>query len=248
MSDGEDAYLAGRLFHWGLQPHARPAQEEEYKALINRYYDRSDFREIVKEIARGLSIEILEVDEHGIILSPTEQSTFAYRPTDFRTSSSTDDRLLDGLIQVAIAATVFPHARDLDEDAMIARPPITIEDVDNTIRTLANRYEEKQRSSPDPMITEEGCAIEDSWQVFRRRVEASDSKDERQSLRTTRRLIDFAFERLRQFGCFIKDARSDPPRYQPTYRYQVQVRELAATRIYRAIVESSSTPNVRSPE
>ena len=36
----DDAYRAGRLLQWGLQPRQRPAQEPEYRELIDHYLER----------------------------------------------------------------------------------------------------------------------------------------------------------------------------------------------------------------
>jgi hypothetical protein len=148
MAENNDAFLAGRLIQWGLAPRARPAQEAEYQRLVERYMDREAFRGLVREVSLGLGLLILDVGEHGLILAPAEESLFAFRPAQFRpTSASTDDRLVDGLIQLAIAATIFPRDRDLDEDSSIARPATTVEEVEETLRTICQRLEEVSRGT-----------------------------------------------------------------------------------------------------
>src|SRR5579859_7015577 len=107
---GELAYQAARLIQFGLRPRIRPVQEPEYQQLITRFLDHAEFRSLVNEISTGLGMTILEAGELGLVLGPTEDSAFAIHPSSLLRRQTPDDRLLDGLVQVAIAATVFPRA------------------------------------------------------------------------------------------------------------------------------------------
>ena len=129
-ANDRDAFQAGRLIQWGLAPKAIPFNEPEYRELIDHYVDRPQFRALVREIAEGLGLVILEVNDRGLFLGTQDNSTFALRASDFRGGRSTaDDRLLDGLVQIAIAATIYPRQQDLDEDTLEAKPPITCAEV-----------------------------------------------------------------------------------------------------------------------
>ncbi len=236
MAENNEPFLAGRLIQWGLDPRSRPAQESEYQGLINRYLDREEFRRIVQEISRGLGLHILDAGEHGMVLTPVEDSLFALRPAQFRpTSASTDDRLVDGLIQLAIAATIFPRDRDLDDDSSIARPATTVEEVEGTLRTICRRLEEESRDRPDPSAAEEDVGIYEAWRVFNRRLRAMETRDDRKAQRTTLRAVEYGLEKLREFGCCTKAVQGDVVSFQPTYRYQVLVKQMAATASFRAL-------------
>jgi hypothetical protein len=114
MGRPEKAWQVGRLIQWGLQPLARPAQEPEYHELATMYFDDPAFCTTVQATADGLGLLVLDVSEHCLVLAPREDSAFQFKPADFRPGTTrAEDRLLDGLVQVAIAATVFPRARDL---------------------------------------------------------------------------------------------------------------------------------------
>lgn len=231
-------YRAAQLIHYGLQPRQRPAQEPEYQTLITLYVDRSDFRSTVKDIARGLNLVVVDVGEHGIVLAPVEESAFALRPSEFRpTSATADDRFLDGLVQLAIAATIFPRARDLEEEAIYARPPVTIEEVDTTLRTICDRYEREQKNLPDPALAIEEAGLHEAWRVYQRRLSVMETGDGRKAARSARRIVEFGLDRLRDFGCFTKEARNGQTYYQPTWRYQTLVKELAADAAYRRITQ-----------
>jgi hypothetical protein len=237
-SHSDYPYQAAQLIHFGLQARQRPAQEPEYQNLVTLYLDRSDFRCTVKEIARGLYLVVLEVSEHGIVLAPLEGSAFALKPAEFRpTGATADERFLDGLVQLAIAATIFPRARDLDEEATRARPPVTIEEVDTTLRTICERYEREQKSQPDPALAIEEAGLHEAWRVYQRRLSVMETGDGRKAARSARRIIEFGLDRLREFGCFVKESRAGQSWYQPTWRYQILVRELAADAVYRRITE-----------
>lgn len=234
----DNAFNAGRLIQWGLKPKSRPAQEQEYRELIDIYLDRSDFRELVRSVARGLGLIILSVDEHGIVLGPESGSIFALQPANFRSATSrtyTDDRLIDGLVVMAIAASIFPKARDLEESAAIVRPPSSVDEVEETLRQFCDRFAEEARGTPDPSLPDEEKGLIDAWRVYSKVLAAMETRDSRKAPRTTRRFIETAFERLREFGCFTKETRENQVFYQPTYKYQVLVKELAAAYAFQKV-------------
>ena len=227
---------AARLVQWGLRVRARPAQEPDYKRLVDLYHDDPGFRGAVRAVAEGLGLVLIDVGEYGAIVAPLEDSVFALRGADFRpTSTSVEDRLLDGLIQLAIAATVFPSSRDLEEDPAIARPPVTVTEIEDSLRALCERLLEQSQDQPDPIQGQEG--FEEAWRIYMRRLSAMETKDGSSARRTTRRLVETNLERLRDHGGFVRDARGEEASYQPTYRYQALVRELAANDALRRVRE-----------
>ncbi len=235
----ESVWLAGRLIQWGLRPLARPAQEAEYRELVERYYDDGSFRTTVRELADGLGLHLLDVSEHGIVLAPQGDSIFQLKPGDFRPGSSkVDDRLLDGLAQVAIAATVFPRARDLDEDADIVRPPVTVEEVEAQLRHICERLAEEARGKPDPDAADERRGLVEAWRVYLQRLESMETRDSRKAMRATRRVIEYSLDRLREFGCFTQVRQGDEQAWQPTRRYQVLVQQLAGTTSFQLVREA----------
>jgi hypothetical protein len=225
---------AARLVQWGLRVRARPAQEPDYRRLVDLYHDDPGFRGVVRAIAEGLGLTLVDVGEYGAIVAPTDDSVFALRGADFRpTSSSVEDRLLDGVIQLAIAATVFPSPRDLEDDPAIARPPVTVGEIEDALRALCERLADQARGQPDPIAGHDG--FEEAWRVYHRRLGAIETKDGSSARRTTRRLVETNLERLRDHGGFTRDTRGEEASYQPTYRYQALVRELAANEVLRRV-------------
>ena len=235
MTQTNNSVLAGRLIQWGLRPEARPLNELEYQELLTKYQREDSFRALVKAIADGLGLLILDDSDHGLVLAPQDESVFAFRPSEFRNTSSADDRLLDGLVQVAVATTVFPRARDLEEDPDLARPAVTIEEVDEQLRHLAEQLEKGTVGEPDPLAGDENKGLIEAWRVFKARLEVMETKSGRKAMRATRRIIERGLERLEELNCFVRRGPESAPRWQPTRRYQVLVQELAATSLYQTI-------------
>lgn len=239
----DPVWYAGRLVQWGLRPLARPVQEAEYRELVERYFDDVAFRTTVRELADGLGLHVLDVSEHGVVLAPHDDSIFALKPADFRPGSSkVDDRLLDGLVQIAIAATVFPRARDLDEDPDIVRVPVTVDEVEAQLRQLCERLADEAREAPDPNADDENRGLVEAWRVYMQRLDTMETRDSRKAMRATRRIIEFSLDRLREFGCFTQVRLGPNTAWQPTRRYQVIVQQLAGTAVFQLVREVLDAP------
>ena len=224
---GELVYQAARLIQFGLRPKLRPVQEPEYQQLITRYLDHAEFRSIVKEMATGLGMTVLDAGELGLVLGPIEESVFAVHPASILKRPTPDDRLLDGLVQLAIAATVFPRAQDLEDTSTSARPPVTVDEIEESVRALCQRLDEEAKGRPDPAIDDGTTGLYEAWRVYNGRSPARETPDKRQAARTTRRIIETNLDLLHDWGCFTRTGEEGA--YQSTWRYQVLVKELAAT-------------------
>lgn len=239
----DPVWHASRLVQWGLRPLVKPVQEAEYRELVERYFDDGAFRTIVRELADGLGLHVLDVSEHGVVLAPQDESIFALKPSDFRAGSSkVDDRLLDGLAQIAIAATVFPRARDLDEDPDIVRAPVTVGEVEAQLRQLCERLSEEARGDPDPNADDEHRGLIEAWRVYLQRLDTIETRDSRRAMRATRRIIEYSLDRLREFGCFTQVRQGSETAWQPTRRYQVMVQQLAGTAVFQLVREALDAP------
>lgn len=235
----DPVWHAGRLVQWGLRPLARPAHEAEYRELVERFFDDSAFRALVRELADGLGLHVLDASEHGVVLAPRDDSVFALKPADFRPGSSkVDDRLLDGLAQIAIAATVFPRARDLDEDPDIVRAPVTVDEVEAQLRLVCERLSDEARGAPDPDADDERRGLIEAWRVYMQRLDTMETRDSRKAMRATRRVIEFSLDRLREFGCFTQLRQGADAAWQPTRRYQVMVQQLAGSAVFQLVREA----------
>lgn len=230
-----DPYHAGRLIQWGLRVKAVPFNEEEYRELLDRYIDQPVFRTLVRQIADGLGLQVLEATRRGLFLSPNEESVFGQKPSEFRGSASAEDRLLDGLIQVAIAATIYPRQQDLDEDAIEAKPPITAIEVDETLRTLCAEHKRRVRDEPDVETDAVERGLQEAWRVYESRPGLKTTAKGNVSPHSTQALIRRHLQSLVDHGCFLVTQREKIELYRPTLRYQLQVKELAASKLYSQV-------------
>lgn len=233
--ENDEAYRAGRLIQWGLQVKAVPFNYEEYRQLIDRYIDQPNFRSLVRQICGGLGLRVLEVNHRGLFLGTEDESVFALKPSDFRGSSgsSAEERLMDGLVQVAIAATIYPRQQDLDEHSIEAKPPTSVSEVDETLRTLCSEY--KRRTADDPDVDREAIdrGLQEAWRVYESRPGVKTTQAGKLSPNSTQGLIRRHLQQLVEHGCFVAALQGSVELYRPTLRYQIQVKELAATRLYR---------------
>jgi hypothetical protein len=233
-----DAFQAARLLQWGLRSKARPVQEPEYRELVQRYFDSSEFRTLVRQIADGLGLRVLEANEHGLFLCPTPESIFSFRPADFRPGrASAEERLLVGLIQIAIAATIYPRQRDLDEPSQVARQPVTVEEIDGNIRAICDSYAHAASAGGDPDANELGQGMEEAWRIYQKRVSVAQTKGGGQGRRTTHHLIRQTLDRLCELGCFTREG-DERSVFRPTMRYQVAVKEMAAVEMFRHVQDA----------
>jgi hypothetical protein len=238
MNNNEDRemYLAGRLIQWGLRPRVIPFNEPEYRDLIDRFIDRPAFRALVREFAEGLGLSVLEVNDRGVFLGTQQDSVFAQKPSDFRGGrSSGDDRLLDGLVQIAIAATIYPRQQDLDEDTLEAKPPITCQEVDEGLRKLCAEFKQRVAENPDAMTDELEQGFQEAWRVYDSRPAVRTTSQGNLTLNSTQGLIRRHLVELVTHGCFVVSGQEPNEAFRPTLRYQVLVKQLASTTLYRKL-------------
>lgn len=236
MLSRADYRSIGALLQWGLKIDAQPGREPEYAQLLRRAMNDGEFRNALTEVALGLGLVVISLDERGMVLAPEEGSIFRVRTSDYRKlSTRADDRLLEGFIHVGIAATVYPRAELLEETTW-RRGPITVDDVEETLRRICDELAKKAADEPDPSTDELRTGLISGWRVYHERP--ADGPSTQRVGASTRVLIERVFETLVEAGMFVPRAFGDQKKaFQPTYRYQVQVSEFAANQAFRMVQE-----------
>jgi hypothetical protein len=77
--------------------------------------------------------------------------------------------------------------------------------------------------------------------VYLQRLDMMETRDARQAMRATRRIIEYSLERLREFGCFTHVLQGGEPAWQATRRYHVMVQQLASTTLFQLVREAVDT-------
>jgi hypothetical protein len=226
---------AGRLVQFALQPTARPAQDAEYRVLVDRYIDDLEFRSVVRDVAGGLGLWVMDAGDHGMVVAPTPDSVFSPSSDVYRVSGGTSfqDRVIDGLVQVGIIAAFFPRAEDLEDDA--AAPELSVAQIADVLRQIVHRLAEQDEETPDPEVDPTGAVMEEAWRLYRDLPDVHETPGGRIARRSAFAKIESALEFLRSRGHMMKETRQGEAKYRPTWRYSVHVREFACTDIYERV-------------
>ncbi|WP_208542893.1 hypothetical protein [Nocardioides euryhalodurans] len=241
MSLTDDTTEAARLIAFGLRPKLLPARDLEYTDLVVRYHEDETFADVVKAVADGFMVTVLGVSKAtGIVLAPREESVFAMRFDDYARRSAMSgrsaDKVIHGLAHVAIAALAFPRPDDLANDTYVGT--VTVDEVDAVIREACRVLEERAKEAEennDPLDT--APDLERAWRAYSRRPAATATKDGRLATDSTRGMITKAVRFLIDQGFLTQRAKDTTGVFNTTPKYQVQVRELAATAAFRELLD-----------
>jgi hypothetical protein len=112
--DLTDVQAASELLSFGLARAARPVDGSDYRNLLDRYRTDIRFKDIVDAIADGFGLEVLGTPRTGLVLAPDPSGPFATRLTDLKAMDG-QEKLVFGLILLALAAYAYPNEVDLDD-------------------------------------------------------------------------------------------------------------------------------------
>src|SRR5258708_20826833 len=134
------AEKSGRLIRFALLPNLMPSGDSEYLALGREFLSNGSFQDVTNALARGLGLRVLSASiQSGLVLGTTTGSPFQLHREDYHSRMSASDRIVQGLVHLAIAAWCFPRAEDLRaaDDVLPARMS-----VDQLVEYLHTLYEE----------------------------------------------------------------------------------------------------------
>lgn len=231
---------AARLIEYGMRPKQIPARDLDYEDLVRRYSENGPFASIVDATAKGFDLIVLDVNrQSGIVLAAREESVFTVKFEEYarRTALSgrSADKVIHGLAHLAVAALAFPRPDDLANDTYVGN--VTVAEVDAVVRDACRVLEEQAKAAEennDPLET--APDLERAWRAYARRPATSATKDGRLSPDSTRGMITKAVRFLADQGALVQRNQEHGGTYRTTPRYQVQVRELAATAAYRELL------------
>ena len=162
---------------------------------------------------------------------PQEGSVFALRLSDYKSSLTVEDRLLHGLVHLAIAAYCYPTAASLDDEAAVQRVSAT--GIERYLRDVCERLAGRL-ADVDPR--DDQPELEQAWRIYHRRNATRDTGDGRRAPKSTQGIIGHALETLADQGFLRRVSDAEGGTYQALARYRIQVREMAAHEGYRLLV------------
>jgi hypothetical protein len=244
MVTAADVADAARLVSFGLQAKLLPARDTEYTELVRRYREDPPYARLADAVATGLGLVVLEVSPRaGMALAGAEDSVFAVRMGDYsrRAASETTDRFLHGLAHLAVAAMAFPRPEDLADDGYLGR--ITVNGVDAFVRQACRRLEQQAEAAGDNTDpTSDAPGLEAAWRVWTRRSTTGATKDARRLSGSTIGITGKAVAFLVDSGFLQKTSDDAGGTFRTTARYQLQVRELAASAAMAELLELGVVP------
>ncbi len=118
----QDLAAAARLVRHAITPALRPTAGSDYRVLLDRYRTDVTFAEHVAAIADGLGLDVHTAGPLGLIVTGDGDGPFRVTLDNsglpLRASpaaSRLQDRLLFGLVLVAVAAYAYPNGEALTE-------------------------------------------------------------------------------------------------------------------------------------
>jgi hypothetical protein len=226
MNRHEDAAEAARMVAFAMARRKAPARSGDYARLVQRFDTEPDFAQVVRKVAQGFDLTVLEVHPMtGLVLGTTPETDFAVSVSDL--VPQTADRPLYLLAQLTIAAMVFPRPEDLDDDEHVGR--ISVKQVDEEVRVLASTIERRLAQSDgdvDPPSDQPG--LEGLWRAYLRRNATGKTQTDRAPRASTRALVKKAFAHLESHGFLRKVSDEDAGTYVTNVKYRLQIRDQAA--------------------
>jgi hypothetical protein len=243
---------ASRLIALGLKPKLRPSRDPDYMELVRAYQQDDTLHHLVQVIAAGLGLRVLGVTESaGIVLaalpdSPFETKLEHYARTLRKEEDRESERVLHGIAHLAIAVTAFPRPEDLEDDGHVGT--VSANQVDSLVRAVCAELAKRAADSEDDEEPiGDGSGMEKAWRAYSRRHPDGATKDNRASIPATAAIITRALNYLLGCGMLAKKpgADSSEAAYHTTARYQLQVRELAATTLFQELVRVGAAVTIR---
>lgn len=232
-----DVRTAAMLIAYALSPSKRPTNDPDYDRVIRSYRDDPSVQLAANELCAGLGLRLIDVSDFGATVGALAESPFAFALADYKENLSGDERLLHGLVQVGLAAYLYPRAEDLEADADVRQ--VSVSELEAFLRETS---EAAARSAPESAdAPAEFPDLETAFRVYLRWPSAKETADGRRAAKTTQSIITHVLERLCEHGLMQKVRLSSGETFRALRRYRVQVRELAsheALRILRAAREA----------
>lgn len=217
------AQEAAELLRYAMDPHETPYQNKRYSALMNQLYTSSTFKVIFENMAHGLEIQILAYSPHGVFIAARERSPFAFRMDDYKSGMRVEERVVHGVLMLAIAGYCFPTVEVLDQDDDVLRPRLSTEQVVDFVQGLCKICKSNNPADPKQGSPE----IELAWQTILSLPVSRNTGQGKLSLQSLAGMVRYALDRLTDNGLMRLLNEDNWGTFQPTPAYRIQVKRLA---------------------
>ncbi len=228
----DDARSANELLACALDPSLRPGARDRYRSLLDRFRSDPAFTELVENLLAPLGLRVLAADLlHGLVLDAVQGSPFAPTLDGLRASlvkrSTTEERLLYGLILAAIAAWCYAHPSAFEEPRL---RHVRATEVERKLRELCERLKDSSRARPDNAME-----FDPVWSLYEARKSHKVGPRGELTRDCTLGMIRHALLWLADQHFMLKDA-TDTDLFRATDRFRYHVRATASHTAYRLIM------------
>jgi hypothetical protein len=125
MSEKDVAFIAqkaARMIYFGLSQKTRILEKNEFQELITEYKNNIIFRNTVENISKGLKVQIIGLDDTGLVLLPEVDSIFIEKSARLKKLLEPEMKLYTLLILLGLAAYYFPRKSSFEEDIQYTEP------------------------------------------------------------------------------------------------------------------------------
>jgi hypothetical protein len=237
---GDIAERSGRLMRFALRPRLSPSDDVEYLQLVREFLSNADFQEVTNAFALGLGLRILNAStQSGLALGTTMESPFQLQREDYNARMSASDRIVQGLIHLAIAAWCFPRAEDLREADDVLPARLTVDQLVEYLHTLCEELKAREERGVAESIAE----VRIAWQYILALGKYADSTGGRGSSATLAGKVRHALNFLTDHGFLKREGPDTRPSWLARPTFRIHVREFAGheafTIVMRAAQEAS---------
>nr|MDO8085936.1 DUF6063 family protein [Candidatus Sigynarchaeum springense] len=161
--DVGDLERAARLIYLGLDTRQVPVGDLEYRDLVKKYKVEGKFQQLVRHVATGLNLKVLDVDDFGIVLCPNPDCLFAFKLSDIKAKPEREERVVWAVIILGIAAYFYPKRKSFLEGPAESLKTATVVEIDEFIRAKCQLMIKAHGKVDAPVGTPEKTTI---YQVY----------------------------------------------------------------------------------
>lgn len=236
-SIANDAHDAGRLIGFALASRSS-ATSKDYAELLRRYEEDVSLRAITDGVCDGLGLRIVYVGKHGLIVTASETSPFRLNSEDYRSGMTPEERICQGVIQVAIAAWSFPRAETLAQDDDVQAAFVTAPELAKWLKDFSEAENARHAENPDPAESEE----KRTWRVVLAQALTKETKNKRESRHSLTGMCGYALDYLAQQG-LLRLADEKKGIYQGTSAYRIRLKYHGAHALLEQLRAFAATRN-----
>lgn len=232
LTDADHADI-GTLLGCAMRPTQRPGRHSEYRRVLLRYRTELGFRSATNALLHGLGAQVLSDGDFGLILGVSRESPLAAKTSEVPNTSTSENRILLGLVLVGLVAYAYPSAAELDDDRVRL---ISARDFDTWLRELCEGL--RSHDLAGEVIPEQG--LDEAWRIYLGMPSVVHTERGRAtgrlSPKCTRYWVHNALGWLTDQGLAREDGSAEGA-WTLTERFRVHAREVALERAYSFVTE-----------